>query len=204
MDGTLLNGRLVFALGYKFGVSDKIREIMASDLEGHEKTEKIAQLWKGVKAGAITDAIKSIPIMDGASEVIEEFRNRGYIMGIISDSYTLATDYIVKKFNMHFNVANVLEVNDGIITGKVEMPLGWEKINCWCKISVCKRFHLEKMARSMNIDMRDTIAIGDTKNDLCMIERAGTGIAFNPKDEEIMENKIVVKGQDLRKIMPFV
>lgn len=204
MDGTLLNGRLVFALGYKFGVSDKIREIMASDLEGHEKTEKIAQLWKGVKAGAITDAIKSIPIMDGASEVIEEFRNRGYIMGIISDSYTLATDYIVKKFNIHFNVANVLEVNDGIITGKVEMPLGWEKINCWCKISVCKRFHLEKMARSMNIDMRDTIAIGDTKNDLCMIERAGTGIAFNPKDEEIMENKIVVKGQDLRKIMPFV
>jgi phosphoserine phosphatase len=204
MDGTLLNGRLVFTLGDKYGVSDRIREIMAKNIDGHEKSASIAQLWKCIHENEVTEAVKTIPIMDGASEVINEFKKRGYTTGIISDSYTLATDHIVKKFNMDFNVANVLEVKGGLLTGKVKMPLGWEQINCWCKISVCKRFHLERLARSMNIPLKDTIAIGDTKNDLCMIERAGIGIAFNPKDEEIMENKIVVNGQDLRKIMEFV
>lgn len=105
---------------------------------------------------------------------------------------------------MDFNCANELEVNDGTLTGEVKMPLGWEKISCWCKISVCKRYHLEIMARTYVIDLKDTIAIGDTRNDLCMIESAGIGIAFNPKDEKIMQNKIVVRGQDLRKIVDFV
>lgn len=204
MDGTLLNGRLVFVLGDKHGLSDKVREIMAKEIAGYEKTIEIAHLWKGMNASEILETVKSIPIMDGASEIISEFKKREYIIGVISDSYTLATEHIVKKFDMDFNVANVLEVKDGLLTGNVTMPLGWEKIDCWCKISVCKRFHLERLARSANIPMENTIAIGDTRNDLCMIERAGIGIAFNPKDDEIMENKIVVKGQDLKKIMQFV
>ncbi|MEE8133115.1 MAG: HAD family phosphatase [Nitrososphaerales archaeon] len=203
MDGTLINGRLVFAIGDKYGVSDKIREIMVKNIDGHEKSTEIAQLWKGINASEVTEAVKGISIMDGASEIIQEFKKRDYIIGVISDSYTLATDHIVKKFNMDFNVANVLELKDGLLTGKVNMPLGWEQINCWCKISVCKRFHLERLARSMNIQLRDTIAIGDTRNDLCMIERAGIGIAFNPKDKKIMRNKIVVESQDLRKIMQY-
>ena len=56
----------------------------------------------------------------------------------------------------------------------------------------------------MNIPLKGTIAIGYNKNGLCMIEQAGIGIAFNPKDEKIMETKIVVKGQDLLKILRFV
>jgi len=204
MDGTLINGRLVFALGDKYGLSDMVREIMAKNVDGYEKSAEIAQLWKGINPSEVTETVKSIPIMDGAPEIIGEFKKRGYIIGIISDSYTLATDYIVEKFDMDFNIANVLEVKDGLLTGKVKMPLGWEQINCWCKISVCKRFHLERLASSMNIPLKDTIAVGDTRNDLCMIERAGIGIAFNPKDEEIMENKIVVKGKDLRNILTFV
>ncbi|MEM2759503.1 MAG: HAD-IB family phosphatase [Nitrososphaerales archaeon] len=173
MDGTLLNGRLVFALGDRYGKSDMVREIMNKDIDCYEKSRQIAQLWHGLSASKVMEAIKLIPSINGASEVIDEFKKRGYKIGIISDSYTLATDYIVKKFKMHFHVANILEVKDGSLTGKIEMSLGWEKIGCWCRISVCKRYHLEKLASSMGITLQDTIAIGDTKNDLCMIDRAG-------------------------------
>ncbi|MBE44574.1 MAG: hypothetical protein CMO16_05300 [Thaumarchaeota archaeon] len=204
MDGTLINGRLVFTLGDKYNMSNKIRKIMIENIDSHNKSTKIAQLWKGINSSEVINAVKSIPLMDGASEIIDEFKKRDYIIGIISHSYTLGTDYIVKKFNMDFSIANVLEVKNGLLTGKLKMPLGWKQINCWCKNSVCKRFHLERSARSMNIPLKDTVAIGDTRNDLCMIENAGIGIAFNPKDERIMENKIVVKGQDLQKIISFI
>jgi phosphoserine phosphatase len=204
MDGTLINGRLVFTLGDKYGLSERLKEIMAKNIDGYVKTAEIASLWKGIKPSEIVEAVNNIPLMEGAEEIIDELKRRDYIIGIISDSYTIATEQIFKKFKIDFNVANELEVNDGLVTGNVRMPLGWERINCSCKLSVCKRFHLERMARTIGVGLQDSVAVGDTKNDLCMIETAGIGIAFNPKDEKIMQNNIVVKGQDLKKIMSFV
>jgi hydroxymethylpyrimidine pyrophosphatase-like HAD family hydrolase len=34
-----------------------------------------------------------------------------------------------------------------------------------------------------NLSIENTIAIGDSHNDLCMIKQAGLGIAFRSKDE---------------------
>ena len=205
MDGTLINGRLVFALGDKFGVSERIKAIMRKRITDYKKSEEIAKLWKGLTPEDIVNAIASVPLMKGAADVIKELKRRGHKVGIISDSYTLATDYIAKKFDMDFHLANILMVKDGLLTGELRMLLGWDKIGCDCKISVCKRFHLEKVAELLNIALDNTIAIGDTKSDLCMIKRAGVGIAFNPKDDALASstNK-VVKKLDLREILRYI
>jgi phosphoserine phosphatase len=64
------------------------------------------------------------------------------------------------------------------------MPLGWDRIGCYCKISVCKQYHLEKSADKFCVPIENTLAVGDTKSDICMIQRTGVGVAFMPKDEE--------------------
>ncbi|MGH9922866.1 MAG: HAD family hydrolase [Nitrososphaerales archaeon] len=205
MDGTLINGRLVFVLGDRFGVSDVVKTIMSKRIAGHKKSEEIAKLWKGLKPDDIAEAIASVPLMKGASGVIRELKRRGHKVGIISDSYTLATGYMAKKLDMDFHLANILLVKDGLITGELRMLLGWDKIGCTCKISVCKRFHLEKVAKLLNIALDKTIAIGDTASDLCMIKTAGTGIAFNPKDEVLTTNADrVIKNLDLNKMLQYV
>ncbi|MFQ5969738.1 MAG: HAD family hydrolase [Nitrososphaerales archaeon] len=188
MDGTLVDGRLVFALGDTFGVSDRIKAIMSKTITGYKKSEEIAKLWKSLTPEAIVNAIATLPLMNGAADVIKELKMKGHKVGIISDSYTLATGYIAKKFDMDFHLANILMVKDGLLTGELRMLLGWDKIGCDCKISVCKRFHLEKVAELFNIALENTIAIGDTKSDLCMIKRAKVGIAFNPKDHVLASN----------------
>lgn len=205
MDGTLINGRVVFALGDKFGVSGRIKAIMGKKITGYKKSEEIAKLWKGQTPDDIVNAIASIPLMKGAADVIKELKRRGHKVGIISDSYTLATDYIAKKFDMDFHLANILMVKDGLLTGELRMLLGWDKIGCDCKISVCKRFHLEKVAELLNIALDKTIAVGDTNSDLCMIKRANVGIAFNPKDDVLASstNKVVRKF-DLREILQYI
>ena len=205
MDGTLINGRLVFALGDKFGVSDRIKAIMSKRITGYKKSEEIAKLWKGQTPDDIVNVIASIPLMKGAVDLIKELKTRGHKVGIISDSYTLATEYIAKKFDMDFHLANILMVKDGLLTGELRMLLGWDKIGCNCKISVCKRFHLEKAAELLNITLDRTIAVGDTKSDLCMIKRAKVGIAFNPKDDVLASstNKVVRK-LDLREILQYI
>lgn len=205
MDGTLINGRLVFALSDKLGVSSTVRKIMSKEILGHVKSTEIAKLWKGLTPDDIVKTIAGIPLMKGAVDVVKELKKVGHKMGIISDSYTLATGYIAKKLSMDFHFSNTLIEKDGLLTGDLRMPLGWEKIGCDCKISVCKRFHLEKIARLLNVDLDQTMAIGDTASDLCMIKAAGYGIAFNPKDKVLAVNAdAVIKELDLHKIVRYI
>lgn len=206
MDGTLIQGRLVFALADRFGLSDEVSKIQASRrMAGHEQTKAIAALFTGLTKEDVESAIASIPLTMNCEHTIAILKDKGYKIGIISDSYTIAVGFVADMLSLDFLAANKLEILNGKFTGRVEMPLGWDKIDCFCKISVCKRYHLEKIAYRFGVPFENTLAVGDTKSDICMIQRAGVGIAFMPKDKEIKKatNKIV-SDSDLLKILEYV
>ena len=110
----------------------------------------------------------------------------------------------MNKLGLDFVAANDLQISGGLITGEVRMPLGWDKINCNCKISVCKRYHLEMYARKYGIDIKNTVAIGDTRGDICMVNNAGIGIAFMPKDDCIGKHKNLINRPDLMDMLDYV
>ena len=68
--------------------------------------------------------------------------------------------------------ANILEVVDGKLTGKVLSPI----IDRAAKAQALRDF-----ATKTGVTLEQTIAIGDGANDLDMIAAAGFGIAFNAK-----------------------
>ena len=49
-------------------------------------------------------------------------------------------------------------------------------------------------AKKYGVNIKNTIAIGDTKGDLCMVKQAGIGIAFMPKDKSInwQNNQVII------------
>lgn len=203
MDGTLIQGRLVFALADRFGLSGKVRAIQASGAAGHEQTKAIAALFAGLAKKDVEAAIESIPLTKNCEQTIVELRGMGYKIGIISDSYTVAAGSVAGRLQLDFVAANELEMENNRITGKVDMPLGWDQIGCFCKISVCKRYHLEKFARQYGVPMENTLAVGDTRSDICMIQRASVGIAFMPKDGEIAKATDKIVDSDLLKVLEF-
>jgi phosphoserine phosphatase len=205
MDGTLIQGRLVFALADKFDLSYKVRSIQSHRLKsGHEQTKAIAELFAGLTRKDLESAIASIPFTQHCERTISALKDRGYKVGIISDSYTIAAGLVADRLNLDFVMANKLQILNGKITGKVDMPLGWDRIGCYCKISVCKRYHLEKSAQQFSVPIKNTLAVGDTKSDICMIQRAGVGVAFMPKDEEITKaTDKIVSEPDLLKVLEF-
>ncbi len=206
MDGTLIEGRLVFALADRFNLSDKVRSIQSNSLmAGYEQTKAIAALFAGLTTKDLESAIASIPLTKNCERTIAALKDRGYKIGIISDSYTIAAGFIADRLNLDFVMANELQIFKGKITGKVDMPLGWDRIGCYCKISVCKRYHLEKSADQFCVPIESTLAVGDTRSDICMIQRAGVGVAFMPKDEEIKKaSDKIVNEPDLLKVLNFV
>ncbi len=205
MDGTLIQGRLVFALAGTFGLTEKVKSIQSGSLQAHEQTRSIAALFAGLGEKDIENAIGSIPLTRNCEQTIAQLRERNYKIGIISDSYTAAAGLVADRLGLDFVAANELEIIGGKVTGKVRMPLGWDRIGCFCKISVCKRYHLEKFARKFTVPMERTVAVGDTKSDICMIKSAAIGVAFMPKDEQIARaTDKVVHEPDLMKVLAFV
>ncbi len=204
MDGTLLSGRLVFALAERFGLDDRVRQVQADGkLINYEKTKAIAALFAGMARQDVVAAIESIPLAANCERAILLLKEQGWKVGIITDSYATAASLVAERLQMDFLAANELEFNDGDrITGVVHMPLGWQEIGCTCKLSVCKRFHLEKHARKFGVPLKNTAAIGDTRSDICMVSRAGTGIAFMPKDDDIAgAAKNVVRSPDMMQVI---
>lgn len=52
--------------------------------------------------------------------------------------------------------------------------------------------------------MSNTVAVGDSHADLCMLESAGIGILFNSQENNIKNVNYVVHGKDLRLIMDYL
>ena len=78
----------------------------------------------------------------------------------------------IKELKIDFYQANRLQIENGVLTGDLQ----GEIIDRQAKGDALKQF-----AQIENVDLRQSIAIGDGANDLYMIELAGLGIAFNAK-----------------------
>ena len=206
MDGTLIQGRLIEVISKKIKLTERVTKIQSdSSLLGYQKTQIIASLLKGVKEKEIVDSIDSIPVMHNADKIVTWFKKNGYKAGIITDSYSIAAQVIAKKLELDFCSANELIIKDGVVTGEIVMPLGWEKISCPCNISICKRYHLNHYADKYGVQIKDTIAIGDTRGDICMIKQAGLGIAFMPKDQDIIkQSKNIIRNPDLIEVLNYM
>lgn len=185
MDGTLIKDRVIFIIGSRLGIENRIMEIMELPIPAFQRSLEIARLLGGMKESDFTEAMRDIRTVDGAEETLATLRSRGFRVGIISDSYTHATGYLAEKLKMDFNVANELVAENGILTGQVRMPLGWGSIGCDCQQSVCKRYHLRTQALRFSVPLRSSIAVGDNLSDLCMIKEAGVSVAFNSKTPEL-------------------
>jgi phosphoserine phosphatase len=205
MDGTLIQGRLIEVISKKFKLTNKVSSIQSDpSLLGYQKTRLIASFLEGIKKKDIVDSIDSIPIMHNADKIVTWFKKNGYKTGIITDSYSIAAQVVAKKLELDFCSANELITKDEVVTGEIVMPLGWEKISCPCNISICKRFHLTNYAIKYGVEIKDTIAIGDTRGDICMIKQAGLGIAFMPKDQDIIkQSKNIIHNPDLIEVLNY-
>jgi phosphoserine phosphatase len=205
MDGTIIDGRLIDALSTKLGLYDRIKQIQADpSILNYIKTQKIASLLKGIEEKEVIFALESIPIMNNFQNAVSILKEDGYKIGIITDSYSVAAKTLANSHDLDFYAANDLVVNNGLVTGEVSMPLGWEKISCFCKNSVCKRYHLETYSNKYGVNIKDTVAIGDTRGDLCMVTHAGMGIAFMPKDDHINKSKYIINRPNLSDIFNFI
>ena len=185
MDGTILQGRTIFEFAEKKGFLEELNRIIKGDKEFYKKTIEIAHRLKGMKKNELLDIFREIPLQKNAEKVFEELKKKNIITAIATDSYQFVADDIKNRLNIDYAFANNLIIEEGIVTGNIELhnkELREEFVEH--KVySICKSCVLDKLCLDLKIKPSNTIAIGDGIVDICMIERAGIGIAFNASEK---------------------
>lgn len=179
MDNTLLKGSFITTASGILGFEEELINVVTHNDSAIIRTKLIATLMKGHTVKDVLDVADTIPIVEDALEVITELKKRGYVCGIISDSYDVVTNHIKNRLGMDFSVANELEFSRSVATGEVKIPSYFLRTKqSRCSHEYCKSNVIRQLSANYEIDIKDITAIGDSDNDICMVRECGTGISF--------------------------
>ena len=193
MDSTLIQGEVINVLAEHAGVGDPVARITASTMNGEmdfkESFSRRVALLKGLDVEVLKETARNLVLTEGAERVIQTLKKLGYKIGIISGGFDFFGEYLQNKLGLDYVFANVLEVENGKVTGNVNGDI----IDGPKKAEI-----LKTIATVENISLQQTIAVGDGANDLPMISIAGLGIAYHAKPivKENSEQSISSVGLD--------
>ena len=177
MDSTMIRQECIDELAAELGLKDRISEITERAMRGEIAFEPALRERVGLLAGLPVSAIGSvlsnrIQLMPGGRTLVQTMKANGAYCALVSGGFTHFTKAVANMIGFDENQANTLLETDGKLSGQVGEPiLGRD----------AKRVRLEYLVAEHGLAFEETLAVGDGANDLAMIERAGTGIAYRAK-----------------------
>ena len=176
MDSTLIETEVIDELAIRAGVGDQVKAITEAAMRGEidfcESFRQRCALLKGLDVSVMQEIAENLPITEGVDRLMRILKKVGFKSAILSGGFTYFGNYLKQKYNIDYVYANELEVENGKLTGRHvgDIVDGKRKAEL-----------LRLIAQVENVDIRQTVAVGDGANDLPMISIAGLGIAFHAK-----------------------
>lgn len=176
MDSTLIQTEVIDELAMRAGVGDQVKAIteqaMRGEIDFRESFRQRVALLKGLDEAVLQDIAQQLPMTEGVERLMFVLKKYGYKIAILSGGFTYFGNYLKKRFGLDYVYANELEIKDGKLTGNYvgEIVDGPRKAEL-----------LRRIAHQEQVDIAQTIAVGDGANDLPMLAAAGLGIAFHAK-----------------------
>jgi phosphoserine phosphatase len=176
VDSTLIQDEVIDLLAGRAGCAAEVAKITEATMHGEldfaASLRERTALLAGLDASVLDSVRAALRLTPGARTLITTLRRLGYKCGIVSGGFTAVIDPLAAALGIDYVAANVLEVADGKLTGRVLDPV----IDRDGKAAALRRF-----AVAAGVPLSQTVAVGDGANDLGMIAAAGLGVAFNAK-----------------------
>ena len=176
MDSTLIETEVIDELAIRAGVGDQVKAITEAAMRGEidfcESFRQRCALLKGLDVSVMQEIAENLPITEGVDRLMRILKKVGFKIAILSGGFTYFGNFLKQKYNIDYVYANELEIENGKLTGNHvgDIVDGKRKAEL-----------LRLIAQVENVDIRQTVAVGDGANDLPMISIAGLGIAFHSK-----------------------
>ena len=182
MDSTLINIECVDEIADAAGRKAEVAAITEAAMRGEiadykESLRQRVALLKGVPETALHTVYSNhLQLNPGVERFVQAAQAAGLKTLLVSGGFTFFSDRISARLALDFSRSNVLEIERGVLTGRmVDQPWG----------DICdgaeKRRTLLETCTLLGLAPTQAIAVGDGANDLPMMEAAGLSIAYHAK-----------------------
>jgi phosphoserine phosphatase len=199
VDSTFIQQEAIELLAAKAGVLEEVSRVteaaMRGELDFEESLRARVALLKGLPESAIVQVQSEILLTDGAAELVNALHSKGHCVALVSGGFSDILKPLVESLEIKHYKANKLEIINGQLTGHVEGQI----IDRAAKADALRLF-----ATECNVDLINTVAIGDGANDLDMMAIAGVSIAFNAKPVVVEAADYSITEPSLRSVLTLI
>ena len=177
MDSTLITIECIDEIGGMLGIKPKIAAITESAMRGEIDFPESLRRRVALLAGLGIDGLdrvyeEKLRLSPGAESLVQRAQALGIKTLLVSGGFTYFTERLKKRLALDYTLANVLEIEEGKLTGRVAGAI----IDAQAKAA-----RLEELTGVLGLRQDQTLAIGDGANDLAMMAAAGVSVAWRAK-----------------------
>ncbi|HZX28242.1 MAG TPA: phosphoserine phosphatase SerB [Telluria sp.] len=177
MDSTLITIECIDEIADMQGLKPQVAEITEAAMRGEldfaaSLTRRVA-LLAGLDAAALQRVYdERLRISMGGEAMLRGLKEAGLKTLLVSGGFTFFTDRLKDRLGLDFTNANVLEIENGKLTGRVVGGIVDAEE---------KKRTVERVCGQLGIPTSQAIVMGDGANDLKMMGIAGLSVAFRAK-----------------------
>ncbi|WP_395056728.1 phosphoserine phosphatase SerB [Polaromonas sp.] len=205
MDSTLINIECVDEIADAAGRKAEVAAITEAAMRGEitdykDSLRRRVALLQGVSVESMDGVYhERLKLNPGAAELVHACKAAGMKVLLVSGGFTFFTDRVQRELGIDYTRSNVLEVEDGLLTGRlVDQP--WGDI---CDGEEKKKMLLETCAM-LGITPAQAIAMGDGANDLPMMGVAGLSVAYHAKPAVRAQAMVAINEGGLDRLLEVV
>lgn len=177
MDSTLITIECIDEIADMQGLKSEVAAVteaaMRGELEFRESLQKRVALLAGLDASALEQVFEErLELTLGAHDMLHAMKAAGLRTVLVSGGFTYFTERLQKELELDVTRANLLEVVDGKLTGRVIGDI---------VDADAKKIMVETQSAELGVPSSAAIVIGDGANDLQMMSVAGLSVAFRAK-----------------------
>lgn len=186
MDCILTQGSFLEKLARATGHAAELPPVLECE-DSVQRHLQLAHLFHGIHQRTFEVVAHALTLRPEAIDFVAKMQRRGFMVGIVSDSYSIATDIVRRKIFADFALANTMQFANGICTGSVSVHPAFLSSGRHASPSVCKSHVLRYLEEDYQSDtMHQTWVVGDKQSDLALMRLADHAFVIQPQSPGLL------------------
>lgn len=205
MDGTITPSRFALELARTTGREATLIELLDDpNYDTTSRSNLVADLFRFIHRRTFEQVAHSLELRSGVIEFVNQMRRRGFMVGVVSESYFIAAEILRRRIFADFAIAHTIQFESDICSGKVRLNPAFLPAADTGKTQPCKSNVLRCFLEDTTMpSVSETWVVGDNLNDLELMRLADRAFVIEPKSPSMLNDPKIQQIVSFSELLPF-